>query len=199
MKSLKLAFALVLLGASFAFNLPTKPLQDNNKLMQIMMDGMKEMMNMKMTQDPDHDFAMMMKHHHQDGIKMARYETENGKSEELKAMAKKMIDDMQKDIDSLNAFLKEHDVAIRDTKFEQHMQAAMDTMMAGTKNAGLTGNVDHDFAVLMAVHHQGAIEMSKGELQHGQHARMKTMANKIIESNTKEKKQLEAWHSKNRK
>jgi uncharacterized protein (DUF305 family) len=53
--------------------------------------GMDGMSKMSMSTDPDKNFAMMMKMHHQKAIKMAQKELANGKSAEIKAMAKKII------------------------------------------------------------------------------------------------------------
>lgn len=43
----------------------------SNAMMKAMQSGMNQMMSMKMTGDPDHDFAMMMKMHHQGAVEMA--------------------------------------------------------------------------------------------------------------------------------
>jgi uncharacterized protein (DUF305 family) len=53
--------------------------------------GMDGMSKMSMSTDPDKNFAMMMKMHHQKAIEMAQKELANGKSAEMKAMAKKII------------------------------------------------------------------------------------------------------------
>lgn len=56
-----------------------------------MMMGMDEMQKMPMSGDTDKDFAMMMKIHHQQALNMAEMELKNGKSPEMKAMAKHII------------------------------------------------------------------------------------------------------------
>ena len=63
-----------------------------------MMDGMKEMESMPMTGDTDHDFAMMMKKHHQGAIDMAQKELQQGKDPTIKAMAKKIISSQRSEI-----------------------------------------------------------------------------------------------------
>ena len=57
---------------------------------------MKDMHSMQMSGDPDHDFAMMMKTHHQGAIDMANIELSKGTNAELKQVAQKTIDDSQK-------------------------------------------------------------------------------------------------------
>ena len=65
----------------------------------------------------------------------------------------------------------------------QHSMAMMQTMnamMQRTNTMKMTGDFDIDFASMMIEHHQGAIDMSEVELQHGADAQMKLMAQQII-------------------
>lgn len=79
---------------------------------QAMMDAMhtmqQTMMAQPMTGDPDHDFATMMRGHHQGAIDMARIELEQGKDAELKKMARKVIEDQTKEIKQLDKWLDRH-------------------------------------------------------------------------------------------
>lgn len=64
-----------------------------------MMMGMEGMQKMPMSGDTDKDFAMMMKQlHHQQALNMAEMELANGKSAEMKAMAKQIIVAQKKEI-----------------------------------------------------------------------------------------------------
>ena len=49
-----------------------------------------------------------------------------------------------------------------------------------------TGNVDVDFAMMMKVHHQGAITMAEAQLSNGKDAQMRVMAQDIIRAQKKE-------------
>ncbi|HEU4621986.1 MAG TPA: DUF305 domain-containing protein [Burkholderiaceae bacterium] len=62
----------------------------------------------RMTGDMDRDFATMMRMHHQRGVAMARMELERGKSPELQAMSRKIIDAQQKEIRQLDEWLSKH-------------------------------------------------------------------------------------------
>ena len=73
-----------------------------------MMGMMKSMESMKTTGDPDRDFAMMMKMHHQGAIDMAQMELKSGKDASLKAMAKKIIEAQQKEIKQFDQWLAKH-------------------------------------------------------------------------------------------
>ena len=59
-----------------------------------------------------------------------------------------------------------------------------------------TGDTDKDFAMMMKMHHQQAIDMAKPEIEHGKSAEMKAMARKIVKDQTKEISQLDAWMKK---
>jgi len=70
--------------------------------------------------------------------------------------------------------------------YQQIMHANM-TQMDAIK---MTGDADHDFALMMSMHHQGAIDMANQELKSGSDQTMKTMAQSIVTSQTKEKTQF---------
>ena len=70
-----------------------------------MMMGMDGMHKMKMSGDTDKDFAMMMKMHHQQALNMAEMELANGKSPEMKAMAKQIIVAQKKEIAQFDKWL----------------------------------------------------------------------------------------------
>lgn len=64
-----------------------------------------KMSSMPMSGDPDIDFATMMKMHHQGAITMAETELRDGKSPEMKKLAKNIIAAQKKEIAQLDAFL----------------------------------------------------------------------------------------------
>jgi len=84
----------------------SKPMgQGSQQMHEQMMSGMQKMQAMQPSGDTDKDFAMMMRSHHQQAIDMAKVEAEQGKSPELKAMARKIVDDQQKEIAQLDKWL----------------------------------------------------------------------------------------------
>lgn len=54
----------------------------------------------------------------------------------------------------------------------------------------MSGNVDKDFAAMMTMHHQQAIQMADVLLKHGRNAELKALARKMQEEQRKEIKQL---------
>ncbi|MEQ1801868.1 MAG: DUF305 domain-containing protein [Gammaproteobacteria bacterium] len=69
------------------------------------MKGMDNMQKMPMTGDPDKDFAMMMKMHHEKGVEMATMELKNGKSPAMRAMAKQIVAAQNKEIAEFDKWL----------------------------------------------------------------------------------------------
>jgi len=63
---------------------------------------------MKMTGNADYDFAMMMKKHHEQGVKMAQDELNKGKDPEVRAAAQKIIDSQKKEIADFEKWLTAH-------------------------------------------------------------------------------------------
>ena len=61
----------------------------------------------------------------------------------------------------------------------------------------MTGNADVDFAMMMRIHHQGAIDMAEAELRDGKDAQMRKLATNIIAAQKKEIAQLDKFLVKN--
>ena len=77
--------------------------------MKAMMKDMSgKMTSMPMSGDPDVDFAMMMRIHHQGAIDMANAELSNGKDPQMKKMAKAIVSAQKKEIAQFDAYLAKH-------------------------------------------------------------------------------------------
>lgn len=78
--------------------------------MKAMMKGMNDKMSsMAMSGNPDVDFAMMMRIHHQGAIDMAQAELRDGKAPQMRKMASAIISAQKKEIAEIDKFLaKEH-------------------------------------------------------------------------------------------
>lgn len=75
------------------------------------------------------------------------------------------------------------------------LMSAMSSMMQEMKSMQMTGDPDHDFAMMMARHHKGAIDMSNAELSKGTDSTLKKIAQKIIDESQKERQELETFVS----
>ena len=78
------------------------------------------------------------------------------------------------------------------------MRKSMDGMQEKMGAMQMSDNVDHDFAMMMRVHHQGALDMAQVELDKGKDPVMRGMAKKIIASQKKEIAQFDLWLAKHK-
>lgn len=76
------------------------------------------------------------------------------------------------------------------------MHGSMKGMMKNMESVKMTGDTDVDFATMMKMHHQGAIDMAQAELQSGKDAKMRAMAMRIIKDQQKEIKEFDQWLAK---
>ena len=77
-----------------------------------------------------------------------------------------------------------------------HSMGSMDEKM---KAMPMSGDVDYDFAKMMRIHHEGALDMAKSELDNGKNPEMRSMAKKIIAAQKKEIAQFDKWIAKHKK
>ncbi len=172
---------------------------DQNRMMDTMHAMMTRMMAMPKTNDPEIDFAKMMIMHHQGAINMANMELQSGTNDSLKRTAQKIITEQQAEIAQFNTILAGLSVDNSDPDFTMEQ---MDNMMKGGKVADeqiFTGDIDNDFATLMIVHHQGAIDNASAYLHHGNNAQLKTMATNIVKSQVMEIQEMSNWLLANRR
>lgn len=70
---------------------------------------------------------------------------------------------------------------------------SMRTMSQGMMGQRMTGDADRDFASMMIVHHQGAIDMARVQLDHGKDPDLRKMARKVIDDQSREIAELKSW------
>ena len=108
------AIAAVILGSSFlghalaADKAATMPM-GSMEMHKSMMSGMKSMESMKGSGDIDHDFAMMMKMHHQSALDMANIQLQQGKDAKLRSMARDIIKSQKKEIKEFDKWLAKNE------------------------------------------------------------------------------------------
>jgi uncharacterized protein (DUF305 family) len=56
----------------------------------------------------DRDFAMMMRKHHEDGVKMSQFQLEHGKDAKMREMAQKIMATQNKEIAEFDEWMKAH-------------------------------------------------------------------------------------------
>ena len=147
---------------------------------------MRPMADMTVTGNVDKDFATMMGDHHQQAVDMVDAYLPHAKNPDLRQMAEAMRTEQAAEIARLR------DLAAKETpgQMSESSSKLHALMMRPMERMQTTGDVDRDFALLMAEHHQGAIEMAKIELEQGMNADIKAMAQQMIDSQTIERDRL---------
>lgn len=79
---------------------------------------------------------------------------------------------------------------------EHDMKKAMMKTMDSMQNMQMSGDVDKDFAMMMKMHHQQALDMAQVEIKHGKSPQMKAMAKKLMAAQKKEIAQFDKWLAK---
>ena len=97
-----LIFALALVGAFAAIPAEAQPAKGApaafERVREVMSNRFKEM---KLAGDPDRDFAVMLIAHHEDAIFLAKTQLEYGGDRQLRQTAQRVLDEKQKEIDTL--------------------------------------------------------------------------------------------------
>lgn len=76
------------------------------------------------------------------------------------------------------------------------MKATMMMGMEGMQKMQPSGDVDRDFAMMMKLHHQQAVDMAEMQIAQGKSPDMKTLARQIIAAQKKEIATFDAWLAK---
>lgn len=140
--------------------------------------------------DPDHDFASIMRIHHQGAVEMMQAYLPGAKDEMLKSMAQSGITKQQGEISELETFLNGHQPGTQKNSFgKDAVQMITDMMMMDNHPA----DADKAFAAMMAPHHESAVHVSQMYLNHGKDEKLKTMAKKIASEQQKETDELKKW------
>jgi uncharacterized protein (DUF305 family) len=80
----------------------------------------------------------------------------------------------------------------------QDMKTGMDKMTRDMAAAPMTGDTDRDFVAMMIPHHQGAIDMARVELRHGNDPVLRRLATDIVAAQNKEIAMMQRWQAAHR-
>lgn len=199
------AFLIVAAISTFLFACKKEPTgitlqaHDQNRMMDSMHAMMSRMETMPMTNDPEIDFSRMMIMHHQGAINMGMVQRQDGSNDSLKRFSQKVINAQTMEIQELNTMLASETV---NNSIPAHTMEHMDHMKKLDQVADvqlITGNLDNDYATLLILHHNSAIEDAEAYLMYGNKASLKTMAQKMIDDQKKEIEELSNWLKANKR
>ncbi|HEX6333593.1 MAG TPA: DUF305 domain-containing protein [Flavisolibacter sp.] len=145
--------------------------------------------------DPDYDFTMMMKHHHEGAISMGKAELAGGTDGTIKRIAQKIIDAQQQDLPEFDRILSKD----KPSGKSDYAQKAMGMMTPMSNIQMESGSLDAMFASMMIPHHEDGIKMAQEYLKSGRDDDMKRIANKIISTHPREISELRDWLDRNKR
>ena len=73
------------------------------------------------------------------------------------------------------------------------LNGSMEKSMKDMETMKMSGNVDQDFMMMMKSHHAAAIDMANVVLREGTDSQVKALATKIVDAQTKEIAEIDAW------
>jgi uncharacterized protein (DUF305 family) len=148
--------------------------------------------------DADITFAQNMIPHHQQAIEMAKLVDSHTDRPELRELADSIESSQSQEITQLEGWLRSWGKpATPPEGHGGHGDSEMPGMMSDADMRRLmeaTGTeFDLAFVELMAVHHQGAIDMANTELKDGSLPEVTRLAQQIIDTQQDEIEQLQRW------
>ena len=100
----------------------------------------------------------------------------------------------KKEMDSSMSNMSPHDsMNSGNMQMDNSMMQSMSGTMGKMNDMKMTGDFDLDFANMMMMHHQGAIDMSEVEIAKGADAQIKTRAQNIITAQKAEIEQMQQF------
>lgn len=150
--------------------------------------------------ETDGAFMVVMVPHHETAVEMAEIAQQRGQHPEIRQMAEAIIEAQTAEIEqmqghhermfgqSLSAMGGDHgDLGLSAEQAGMHMGPAEIAALERAKP------FDQAFIDQMIPHHQGAIRMAEIELEQGEDAEVKALAETIIEAQAAEIEQMNAW------
>jgi len=146
--------------------------------------------------DADVQFATEMIPHHAQALEMVTLTIDRDLSPEVQALADDIMAAQTPEVERMTAWLREWDKPIPSTSLDHSGDAMADMdmdmpgMASAEEMAALKGAQDAEFErmflTMMIEHHKGAIEMAQAELDNGQNAEAKQLAQDIIDTQQQE-------------
>lgn len=147
--------------------------------------------------DTDGAFVVEMVPHHESAIEMAKLAEAQGEHPQIKELAMNIIDSQGREIQQLSsAYQRLFDESVGEAG-DSHGDLGIDEHMSGMDmDPGMLDGAepfDREFIDMMIPHHQGAIRMARVELDRGEDEELMSVAESIIQAQTLEIQQMNAW------
>lgn len=143
----------------------------------------------------DLQFISTMSTHHMMAIEMSRLAESRSSHDELKSMAKKMIQDQEAEIEKMKMWKQQWYPGKTDA-----VNMTMPGMMSSMKGMSMEKleksngkQFDLIFLDMMSKHHAGAVNMAKSAIPKLKHPEAKTLAQEMVAAQGNEIAQMKQW------
>lgn len=187
-------------GERFTGAVSASPVVKDDELSGVLKDMYNQVKAVKLTNDPEYDYSSVMSTFLGGAISLSQKEVSKGKDNVMKDLAKRTdkrikseISDLKKTKDK-QASKKEKQPGSGITT--RTLLSAMDLMMERLKSYSPTGDFDYDFATILIIHHQTAIDLSQAFLENSIDAGLTKSAKKLIYEDEQDIEQMLEWKAK---
>lgn len=147
--------------------------------------------------DTDGAFVSQMIPHHESAIEMAQIAQERGQHPEIRQLAADITSSQGSEIQTLEGIYER--LYGEPADGQHHGDMGMDESMMGMDmdmdSLETAQPFDREFIDQMIAHHQGAIRMAQAQLQDGKDQEARDLAMAIIDAQTAEIEQMNAWRT----
>ena len=148
----------------------------------------------------DLQFIDSMSKHHEGAVMMAAAAAEKATNTDIRKAAAKMVEDSRKEIAELKAWRDQwYPGAAGAENMDMPGMSSMGMDMSHMQTMNPGPDFDTMFLDMMIPHHQGAIEMSRDALTKAERQEIRDFAQKVIDTQTKEIEQMNAWKTEAKK
>jgi uncharacterized protein (DUF305 family) len=154
--------------------------------------GMAREMVMENGNYSDERFIDAMVPHHQGAIAMAEVALENAEHEEIKQLSRNIVSTQQAEIEELKT-IKQQEFGTSQVPMEMSAQEMQMMGMTDPDELANKDPFDKAFIDAMIPHHRSAIEMAQVAYRESDNPEIKTLAEGIIEAQTREIAQMQGW------
>lgn len=176
---------------------PTAQVQshDENEMMLLLHEMTNSMDTIGLWENHGEDFARYMEVHHQYAMKMGNLAVDKGDDATVRAIAQNVIAHKEAQLQGIRDFLAGHTPYHdpKGVKFDAEAKAALALMHTNADTETLTGDADHDFAVIIKHHHQSTIDIANSYIPLGLNPNLLAIAKQMVTDATNDKKAIEDW------
>lgn len=161
-------------------------------LLEPMHITLMQLEDMDLTGDPDLDLAKIFQLHHKGALDMLDQIIEKGSDPSTTELAESMKEKREKELLEIDKFISGNTPSQPDSEFVEKLRSQFEKERERLEgNLDLTGNIDKDFATLMAIHNEQGIELAQTGLEFSKNPDMKHLLNRMQDNLKIEKQDLE--------